>query len=141
MSTGNIGPWKKKVGDKITAGDALVEIETDKAAMDFEAAEDGFLAKILRESGSKDVPTGEVGIEDVGFRYLLPSDGLVAHSPSVLSPTKPNPYPNLPTMSLQLYPPHHRHRLPRPHQPRLALRNLLQHYQPKSTSTPPTCPT
>lgn len=55
MTQGNIGSWSKKVGDEITAGDVLVEIETDKAQMDFEFQEDGFLAKILVESGSKDV--------------------------------------------------------------------------------------
>jgi biotin carboxyl carrier protein len=59
METGNVGQWRKKVGDKITAGDALVEIETDKAQMDFECQEEGYLAKILLETGTRDVKVGQ----------------------------------------------------------------------------------
>jgi pyruvate dehydrogenase E2 component (dihydrolipoamide acetyltransferase) len=58
MTQGNIGSWKKKIGDSITAGDVLVEIETDKAHMEFECQDEGFLAKIFLEEGSKDVPVG-----------------------------------------------------------------------------------
>jgi pyruvate dehydrogenase E2 component (dihydrolipoamide acetyltransferase) len=60
MTSGNIGTWQKKAGDSIAPGDVLVEIETDKAQMDFEFQEDGTLAKILRDSGEKDVPVGSV---------------------------------------------------------------------------------
>jgi pyruvate dehydrogenase E2 component (dihydrolipoamide acetyltransferase) len=55
MTAGNIGVWHKKVGDAIAPGDVLVEIETDKAQMDFECQEEGYLAKVLLEAGSKDV--------------------------------------------------------------------------------------
>ncbi|KAL2433633.1 Dihydrolipoyllysine-residue acetyltransferase component of pyruvate dehydrogenase complex [Exophiala dermatitidis] len=58
MTAGNIGAWHKKVGDTLAPGDVLVEIETDKAQMDFEFQEEGVLAKILKESGEKDVPVG-----------------------------------------------------------------------------------
>ncbi|RPA75706.1 pyruvate dehydrogenase [Ascobolus immersus RN42] len=58
MTAGNIGTWQKSVGDTIAPGDVLVEIETDKAQMDFEYQEDGVLAKILLESGEKDVAVG-----------------------------------------------------------------------------------
>ncbi|KAF2456127.1 dihydrolipoamide acetyltransferase component of pyruvate dehydrogenase [Lineolata rhizophorae] len=58
MQAGNIGAWQKKVGDSLNPGDVLVEIETDKAQMDFEFQEEGVLAKILRESGEKDVAIG-----------------------------------------------------------------------------------
>jgi pyruvate dehydrogenase E2 component (dihydrolipoamide acetyltransferase) len=60
MTAGNIGTWQKKPGDTLAPGDVLVEIETDKAQMDFEFQEDGVLAKILKESGEKDVPVGNV---------------------------------------------------------------------------------
>ena len=60
MTEGAIGTWQKKVGDKISAGDVLVEIETDKAQMDFECQDEGYLAKILVESGEKDVAVGNV---------------------------------------------------------------------------------
>ncbi|KAG0311156.1 pyruvate dehydrogenase complex dihydrolipoamide acetyltransferase component (E2) [Linnemannia gamsii] len=55
MTMGNIGTWQKKVGDAVAAGDVLVEIETDKAQMDFECQEEGYIAKILVESGTKEV--------------------------------------------------------------------------------------
>ncbi|KAK5004187.1 hypothetical protein LTR28_009239, partial [Elasticomyces elasticus] len=58
MTAGNIGAWQKKVGDSLAPGDVLVEIETDKAQMDFEFQEEGVLAKILKESGEKDVAVG-----------------------------------------------------------------------------------
>ncbi|OTB03854.1 hypothetical protein M426DRAFT_321346 [Hypoxylon sp. CI-4A] len=58
MTAGNIGAWQKKAGDTIAPGDVLVEIETDKAQMDFEFQEDGVIAKILKDAGEKDVPVG-----------------------------------------------------------------------------------
>ncbi|KAJ5232110.1 Dihydrolipoyllysine-residue acetyltransferase component of pyruvate dehydrogenase complex [Penicillium chermesinum] len=58
MTAGNIGAWQKKAGDSLQPGDVLVEIETDKAQMDFEFQEEGVLAKILKESGEKDVAVG-----------------------------------------------------------------------------------
>ena len=64
MTAGNIGTWQKKPGDTISPGDVLVEIETDKAQMDFEFQEEGVLAKILKESGEKDVAVGNVSRND-----------------------------------------------------------------------------
>ncbi|KAI1845895.1 hypothetical protein JX265_011209 [Neoarthrinium moseri] len=58
MTAGNIGSWQKKAGDAVAPGDVLVEIETDKAQMDFEFQEEGTIAKILKESGAKDVSVG-----------------------------------------------------------------------------------
>ena len=50
MTEGGIASWKLKEGDTFTAGDVLVEIETDKATIDVEAQDDGFLAKIIVSS-------------------------------------------------------------------------------------------
>jgi pyruvate/2-oxoglutarate dehydrogenase complex dihydrolipoamide acyltransferase (E2) component len=47
MTEGTIVKWMKKPGDKITAGDVLCEIQTDKAVVALESDEDGVLAKIL----------------------------------------------------------------------------------------------
>ncbi|KAI9807414.1 MAG: pyruvate dehydrogenase complex dihydrolipoamide acetyltransferase component (E2) [Piccolia ochrophora] len=58
MTAGNIGTWQKKAGDTLAPGDVLVEIETDKAQMDFEFQDEGVLAKILKDSGEKDVAIG-----------------------------------------------------------------------------------
>ncbi|XP_043724825.1 dihydrolipoyllysine-residue acetyltransferase component 1 of pyruvate dehydrogenase complex, mitochondrial isoform X2 [Telopea speciosissima] len=68
MNQGNIAKWRKKEGDKIEVGDILCEIETDKATLEFESLEEGFLAKILAPEGSKDVPVGEpicIVVEDL----------------------------------------------------------------------------
>ncbi|XP_038884738.1 dihydrolipoyllysine-residue acetyltransferase component 1 of pyruvate dehydrogenase complex, mitochondrial isoform X2 [Benincasa hispida] len=67
MNQGNIAKWRKKEGDKIAVGDVLCEIETDKATLEFESLEEGFLAKILVPEGSKDVPVGQpiaITVED-----------------------------------------------------------------------------
>ncbi|CAL0321240.1 unnamed protein product [Lupinus luteus] len=67
MTQGNIAKWRKKEGDKIEVGDVLCEIETDKATLEFESLEEGFLAKILVPEGSKDVPVGQpiaITVED-----------------------------------------------------------------------------
>ncbi|KAG4304810.1 hypothetical protein PORY_001863 [Pneumocystis oryctolagi] len=58
MSSGTIGAWNKNVGDRISPGEILVGIETDKAQVDFEFQEEGYIAKILLESGTKDVNIG-----------------------------------------------------------------------------------
>lgn len=59
MNQGNIARWRKKEGDKIEVGDVLCEIETDKATLEFESLEEGFLAKILILEGAKDVQVGQ----------------------------------------------------------------------------------
>ncbi|XP_010243221.1 PREDICTED: dihydrolipoyllysine-residue acetyltransferase component 1 of pyruvate dehydrogenase complex, mitochondrial [Nelumbo nucifera] len=67
MNQGNIAKWRKKEGDKIGVGDVICEIETDKATLEFESLEEGFLAKILVPEGSKDVPVGQpiaITVED-----------------------------------------------------------------------------
>jgi len=58
MSHGNIGIWRKQVGDKLEPGDVICEIETDKATVDFEFQDDAFLGRILEGNGSQNVPVG-----------------------------------------------------------------------------------
>eukprot|EP00605_Chrysophyceae_sp_TOSAG23-4_P001252 GSChrysophyteH1.ASY1.ANO1.1363.1 assembled CDS len=66
MTSGTIGKWLFSVGDKISPGDAIAEIETDKASMAFEAQDDLVIAKILVSEGAE-VPVGSpimVTVED-----------------------------------------------------------------------------
>lgn len=56
MEKGNLAKWLKKVGDKVRAGDIIAEIETDKATMEYEATDEGTLARILVPEGTHDVP-------------------------------------------------------------------------------------
>jgi len=53
MTEGTLVAWKKKKGDKVSAGDVLAEIETDKATMEWESPEDGTLTEIYVEEGGK----------------------------------------------------------------------------------------
>jgi pyruvate dehydrogenase E2 component (dihydrolipoamide acetyltransferase) len=55
MEKGNLVKWLKKEGDKVKAGDILAEIETDKATMEYEAVDEGTLAKILVPEGAADI--------------------------------------------------------------------------------------
>jgi len=60
MTQGGIAKWHKKEGDAIKPGETLAMIETDKASVDFEMQEDGFLAKILVKEGTSGVPVGSL---------------------------------------------------------------------------------
>ncbi|KAF6002293.1 hypothetical protein F1559_003987 [Cyanidiococcus yangmingshanensis] len=58
MKAGNLLAWKRHEGDRVSPGDVLAEIETDKATIEFESQEEGVLAKILVPDGTQDVPVG-----------------------------------------------------------------------------------
>src|SRR5215831_3207615 len=60
MEKGNLAKWLKKEGDKVTSGDVIAEIETDKATMEVEAVDEGTLAKIVVPEGTQDVPVNDV---------------------------------------------------------------------------------
>src|SRR5262249_10909701 len=60
MEKGNLSKWLKKEGDKVKAGDVIAEIETDKATMEYEAIDDGVLAKIVVPEGTQDVPVNQL---------------------------------------------------------------------------------
>jgi pyruvate dehydrogenase E1 component beta subunit len=60
MEEGTLAKWLVKEGDKVSSGDVLAEIETDKATMEFEAVDEGTLAKIVVPEGTDGVKVGEV---------------------------------------------------------------------------------
>ena len=62
MSEGKVVEWLKNVGDYVEAGEALMVVESDKADMDVEAFEDGYLAAILKEEGEMADVGAPVGI-------------------------------------------------------------------------------
>lgn len=74
MEEGAISTWHKHPGDKVVVGDVLVEIETDKAVMEYEAYQAGTLAEIL-------VPEGQNA--DIGAPIALLDDGTGSPAPSV----------------------------------------------------------
>ena len=58
MSVGTVVKWHKREGDKVSNGDVLAEIETDKATMELENFDDGIVLKIFAEEGSE-IPIGK----------------------------------------------------------------------------------
>ena len=75
MEEGTLAKWHVKVGDKVSAGDVIAEIETDKATMEVEAVDEGVVAELLVEAGAEGVKVnapiarlegGEVGSAEAG---------------------------------------------------------------------------
>ncbi|MBR0555636.1 pyruvate dehydrogenase complex E1 component subunit beta [Ciceribacter sp. L1K23] len=55
MEEGTLSKWLKKEGDKVTSGDVIAEIETDKATMEVEAVDEGVIGKLLVDAGTENV--------------------------------------------------------------------------------------
>ncbi|KRA83329.1 pyruvate dehydrogenase complex dihydrolipoamide acetyltransferase [Altererythrobacter sp. Root672] len=60
MEEGTLAKWLVKVGDKVSSGDIMAEIETDKATMEFEAVDEGIIAEISVPEGTEGVKVGTV---------------------------------------------------------------------------------
>ncbi|MCP3731821.1 pyruvate dehydrogenase complex dihydrolipoamide acetyltransferase [Sphingomonas sp. MG17] len=60
MEEGTLAKWLVKEGDSVKSGDLLAEIETDKATMEFEAVDEGVIAKIVIAEGTDGVKVGSV---------------------------------------------------------------------------------
>merc|ERR1719427_1144169 len=96
MEMGSIVTWEKKEGDKVSEGDLLCEIETDKATMGFETPEEGYLAKVFIEAGTRDIPIGKLLCiiveeqEDVAkFADFDASSAVEAAAPAAPAPPPP----------------------------------------------------
>ncbi|HEX6742497.1 MAG TPA: biotin/lipoyl-containing protein, partial [Sphingomicrobium sp.] len=87
MEEGTLAKWLVKEGDKVASGDILAEIETDKATMEFEAVDEGTVAKILVPEGSEGVKVGApIAIlagegEDAGAAAAPKADTAAAPAP------------------------------------------------------------
>jgi pyruvate dehydrogenase E1 component beta subunit len=86
MTEGNLAKWRKKEGERVSAGDVLAEIETDKATMEVEAVDDGVLGKIV-------VPEGSEGVKVNAVIGLLLEEGedRSALDAAAKSPARPGP--------------------------------------------------
>jgi pyruvate dehydrogenase E2 component (dihydrolipoamide acetyltransferase) len=83
MTEGTLVAWKKKKGDKVSTGDVIAEIETDKATMEWESPEDGTLTEIYVEEG------GKVNVGDkIAF---IGSEGEAAPAEAKAEKKKPEP--------------------------------------------------
>ncbi len=87
MTEGKLARWTKKEGDKIKSGDVIAEIETDKATMEVEAADEGVLGKIL-------VPEGTEGVAVNTVIAMLLEEGETANDLGAAPAAKPSPQPS-----------------------------------------------
>src|SRR3954469_18643352 len=84
MEEGTLAKWLVKEGDEVKSGDILAEIETDKATMEFEAVDEGKIAKIL-------VPEGSEGVKVGAPIAILAGEGEDAGSAAAAAPKQPSP--------------------------------------------------
>jgi len=89
MTSGNIAKWMVSVGSKVSPGDHLCDIETDKATIGWEAQEEGYVAKLLVEDGATDIPIGKIVL------VICDDEKDVAafanYTPTASSPSPPKP--------------------------------------------------
>jgi pyruvate dehydrogenase E2 component (dihydrolipoamide acetyltransferase) len=100
MEEGTLAKWLVKEGDTVKSGDILAEIETDKATMEFEAVDEGTIAKILVPEGTDEVKVGAVIAilaaegEDAAAAAKAPAEAPKAEAPAPVAPkTEPAPAP------------------------------------------------
>jgi len=94
MEEGTLAKWLVKEGDTVKSGDIMAEIETDKATMEFEAVDEGVIAKILVAEGSDNVKVGTV----IAILAEEGEDAASVQAPSKSeTPAPANPMPTDPT--------------------------------------------
>jgi len=90
MEEGTLAKWLVKEGDKVSSGDLLAEIETDKATMEFEAVDEGVISKILVAEGTDGVKVGTVialmGGEEEQAAPAAPAEQPAIEQPAVEQP-------------------------------------------------------
>ena len=82
MEEGTVAAWFKKVGDKISEGDILAEIETDKATMEFESFYDGILLYIGVKEGETTKVDQPLAIICLLYTSPSPRDATLSRMPS-----------------------------------------------------------
>ena len=97
MEEGTLAKWLVKEGDTVKSGDIMAEIETDKATMEFEAVDEGVIAKILVSEGSDNVKVGTViailaeeGEDAASVQAPTKSETPAPAKPMPTDPTDPN---------------------------------------------------
>src|SRR5580658_4707903 len=99
MEKGNLAKWLKKEGEAVKTGDVIAEIETDKATMEYEAIEDGVMAKIVVPEGATDVPVNQLIAvmvqegEDPKAAAEAAGKGAPPEKTPAVSPPSPQPSP------------------------------------------------
>ncbi|KWU43131.1 single hybrid motif-containing protein, partial [Rhodotorula sp. JG-1b] len=104
MTEGSISEWKVKEGEPFASGDVLLSVETDKAAIDVEAQDDGIMGKILVGNGAAGVPVGKLiaVLAEEGddlSKIEIPSEESTASSAASASSSTPATPSDAPTPS------------------------------------------
>ena len=94
MEAGTLAKWHVKLGDAVKAGDVIAEIETDKATMELEAADDGIVAEILVADGTEDIAVGAVILRLAAEGEAGPPAPAPASEPEPEPEQKPEPAPS-----------------------------------------------
>ena len=108
MTEGVVAAWHKEVGDEVESGDLLAEIETDKATMEFESFQDGFLLYIGVETGAT-APVDSVlcilGEKGEDYKELLKAEEDAAPAKEEKKEVAPAPVPAAPAPAPAAYAP------------------------------------
>ena len=99
MTEGKLARWLKSEGDDVSAGDVIVEIETDKATMEVEAVDEGKLGRILVAEGAENVAVntpiaviiGEGESADDAVAFPAPAAEVTEPAPAPAAPVPPAP--------------------------------------------------
>ena len=83
MQEGTIAKWHKKVGDKVEAGNILLEVATDKATVEYNALDDGYLRKILIQEGSSAIINQPIAVFSE-----KPNENIDTYTPEGIAPQK-----------------------------------------------------
>mmetsp|Transcript_36715 Transcript_36715/g.56393 ORF Transcript_36715/g.56393 Transcript_36715/m.56393 type:complete len:634 (-) Transcript_36715:540-2441(-) len=94
MKEGKVVSWLKAEGDPISAGEAIMVVESDKADMDVEAFDDGYLAAIITEegeSGAVGAPVALIANDEKDIPALQAYAATLSGAPAAAAPTTPQP--------------------------------------------------
>src|SRR5215203_1465246 len=90
MEEGNLSKWLVKEGDKVSSGDVIAEIETDKATMEVEAVDEGKIGKIVVPEGTENVKVNAViAVILQEGESAVPDTAAKAPSPGAAAPPSP----------------------------------------------------
>lgn len=93
MTEGKIVEWLKQPGDKVARGESVLVVESDKADMDVESFQDGFLAAVLMPAGST-APVGEtIGLIVETEAEIADAKANAPAAPAAAAATAPTPTP------------------------------------------------
>jgi pyruvate dehydrogenase E2 component (dihydrolipoamide acetyltransferase) len=96
MEEGTIAKWHKKVGDKVGAGELLVEVATDKATIEYNALDEGYLRKILVQEGK-----GAAVNQPIAIFTVQPNESIDQYIPEGITPSVPKASTPAPEMKTE----------------------------------------